>query len=211
MDKKLELIKYSKGLLNDCNIATSNKESVGKKLAFYIETLIYNIVSIACTISLLIYNSSKLNKNCIKQVKNHIEKTCKIKYPKISQKGGNVVLPGEYFGNDSGLYNSNADNKFESVDFINGIAKQQLGGCKNCYIGNNNKIINIYINYILKEHKVSANSEIKKELLNLVKYHLKLLTKILMKEQFKNKITPENLNKFIKKNKKNCNIKKIFL
>ena len=57
MDKKLELIKYSKGLLNDCNIATSNKESVGKKLAFYIETLIYNIVSIACTISLLIYNS----------------------------------------------------------------------------------------------------------------------------------------------------------
>ena len=135
------LSKYSAFLLKSNNLVKTNSE---KTLVNYfnklINMVIYNIVSLTCILTILLFNSNTVNLNSIQITKKYLSDMCKTNK---SMKGG-TVLPSEYFGVDSNRYTANAEPYGNTVNFEEGFARQaltstmpamtggNLGGCNKC-------------------------------------------------------------------------------
>jgi hypothetical protein len=164
----------------------------------YIETLIFNIVSIAAIIT-MINNSNTIKSQTIKLVKSYINDKCKItSSKKIS---GGTVLPSEYFGHDSGSYSeANISNDILNVDFASGLLRPAIGG------GGRGKRIDIYecinnkINELLEYYNLTANDAIVKGLIKLINIHINCFFKQLKTIGTKT-LTVAGINKIIKSNK----------
>ena len=104
-------------------VAKDKTKEIHELLCKYMETLVFNIVSIASVIT-MINNSDTIKKHTIKLVKSYINIECNDKI-----KGGNNVMPSEFYGYDSGRYSeNNAIGAILNVDFTSGILRPQIGG-----------------------------------------------------------------------------------
>ena len=105
------------------SLAKDKTKDIHELLCKYIETLIFNIISIASIIT-MINNSDTIKKQTITLVKSYINDKCNHKFT-----GGTTGLPSEYYGVDSGLYSSNnAGSDILNIDFASGMLRPQIGG-----------------------------------------------------------------------------------
>ena len=105
------------------SLAKDKTKDIHQLLCKYIETLVFNIVSIASIIT-MINNSDKIKKETITLVKSYINDKCNHKLT-----GGTTGMPSEFYGYDSGIYNSNnAAGDILNIDFTSGILRPQIGG-----------------------------------------------------------------------------------
>ena len=174
------------------SLAKDKTKDIHELLCKYMETLIFNIVSIASIIT-MINNSDKIKKETITLVKSYINDKCNHKLT-----GGTTGMPSEFYGYDSGIYNSNnAAGDILNIDFTSGILRPQIGGGgnKNIY----DKIFMSKIHEILNYYKLKSSDSINNSLLKLIYMHVNCFFK-----QLKNsKLTLNNasINKIIKSNK----------
>lgn len=113
---------YLKSVISKYGLTVKN-EDVLNCLCEYLETLIFNTVSIASLIS-LINNSKVIEVDALKLVHSYINTKCE----KVAIKGG-TSLPSEYFGHYTNSYNA-TNNQLDvlNMDVANGILRPQLGG-----------------------------------------------------------------------------------
>lgn len=186
--------KYSKYLLLNLKLFNGKNTAVIKLFSYYINILIYNVITITSIISLLIFNSNTITNNTISMTKNYLNDMCKINKNNNKMNGG-TVLPSSFHGiDDSHLYNFEEEKSVQYIDLNGDKLREQLGGCNdnNC---NYNKQILISINRILKEHKIKANKTIKQLLANMIKYYLHYMIKILKNKKINNTVIKKTLMK----------------
>ena len=173
------------------SLAKDKTKDIYELLCKYIETLIFNIISIASIIT-MINNSDKIRKETITLVKSYINDKCKNKMT-----GGTTGMPSEFYGNDSGLYNSNnAVGDILNIDFASGILRPQIGGGG----GNkNDKIFMSKIHEILNYYKLKSSDSINNSLLKLIYMHVNCFFKQLKTARVT--LNNASINKIIKSNK----------
>lgn len=197
---------YSKKILMENSLLKRDNKAVIKKMANYIDMIIFNVTTISSIIALLLLNKNKLDNEIIQLTKQHIS----MKSKQMMTGGG--MLPATYFGVDEiDRYSSEAGGDILNINFEGGVARPQIGGEKRlggcevmtCKI---NKNILGKISKILKEYKIKADKNVKIEICKIVKenvykivnllktkiknkeLNLVLLNKILLKSKYKNLI-----------------------
>lgn len=206
MEKYIKLKEYSQDTLKKFKINTIEKDNefIIKQLAFYIDSLIFNIVSIA-SIIVVFNNSVNITSDTLKIVKEYIENKCSFKYAVLTNKmsgGGDTFMTASYFGVDEPMYNiDNKGSDILGIDFKNNIAREQIGG-SGTKLSKMQKIILKYINEIIIYHGLKANKEVKKQLVNIVAFHIRQLFEHLIESN--KPLSLAQLNKMIKKTKILC-------
>jgi hypothetical protein len=176
-------------------IAKDKTKDIHELLCKYMETLIFNIVSIASIIT-MINNSSTIKKQTIKLVKSYINDKCSDNTKKMT--GGMNILPSEFYGFDSSRYSeTNATGDILTVDFTSGILRPQIGGGGKSSVDNKNILKKI--NEILNYYKLKASDSIVNDLLKLITIYTNCFFKQL--KGTKVIITTAVINKIIKSNK----------
>jgi len=187
------LSSLKQGLINhQITLDKATAQSSHKLLCNHIDSLIFNVVSIASIITMI--NSSKtIKKPTIKIVNSYINEKC------ISKKmTGGTVLPSEYFGINSGAYNSaNPTGDILNIDFASGLIRPQIGGG-----GKNtaNNYIMSKINEIINYYKLDASKVIKADLCKIINNHISCLMNFL-KSNNKSPLKKDDIKKIIKSNK----------
>ena len=172
-------------------VAKDKTKEIHELLCKYMETLVFNIVSIASVIT-MINNSDTIKKHTIKLVKSYINIECNDKI-----KGGNNVMPSEFYGYDSGRYSeNNAIGAILNVDFTSGILRPQIGGGG---VKSDNKHLIAKINEILNYYKLTASDNIINDLLKIISIHINCFFKQL--KLSKSVLNIASINKIIKSNK----------
>jgi hypothetical protein len=175
------------------SLAKDKTKDIHELLCKYIETLIFNIVSVASIIT-MINNSDTIKKQTLTLVKSYINDKCNHKMT-----GGNTGMPSEYYGIDSGIYQSNnAIGDILNIDFASGILRPQIGGGW----GNSYTINDIFMNKIreiLNYYKLKSSSTINNSLLKLIYMHINCFFKELKTSRITLNIA--SINKIIKSNK----------
>jgi len=185
---------YTNSIVKSCNLKL--EKSALKTLNKYVENMVFNIVSI-CAIIAFINNSKTITSKNVQIVYGYIKSTCKI--TNKEQKGGDPVLPSEYYGIQSASYspvNNNAD--ILQVDFNNGIARPAITGGGSDEKKEKTKVVYICIQDILKYYSLTASKEVVLKMIIIVdKYINCLLTSL---KKYKKTITTTNINSLIKSN-----------
>jgi hypothetical protein len=172
-------------------IAKDKSKEIHELLCKYMDTLVFNIVSIASVIT-MINNSDTIKKPTIKLVKSYINTECNHKL-----KGGNNVMPSEFYGYDSGRYSeSNATGDILGIDFTSGILRPQISGGG---VKSDNKHLITKISEILNYYKLSASESIINDLLKIISIHINCFFKQL--KLSKSVLNIASINKIIKSNK----------
>jgi hypothetical protein len=172
-------------------IAKDKSKEIHELLCKYMDTLVFNIVSIASVIT-MINNSDTIKKPTIKLVKTYINAECNHKI-----KGGNNVMPSEFYGYDSGRYSeTNALGAILNIDFTSGILRPQIGGGG---VKNNNKHLIAKISEILNYYKLNASENIINDLLKIISIHVNCFFQQL--KLSKSVLNVASINKIIKSNK----------
>ena len=204
-----KLIVFVKGLLSDNNIVVSKKcdyNLVINQMVTYLDALIFNIVSIACIIS-IINSSTKINKENLPIIRSYIEDKCSFKYKKSNKISGGSFNTAAFYGANEPMYSEN--NKGGDILGINwsaGIIRPEIGsqdkmsgGGKKHLSNMSYNYIKLHINKVLKYHKISASKDIIKELISIIDHHIKCL--IINIKHCDKELTLNCLNKIINKNK----------
>ena len=186
---------YLKTVINRYGLVVKSDEVV-KCMCEYLETLIFNTVSIASLIT-LINNSKVIEKDALTLVHSYINTKCE----KVAIKGG-TSLPSEFFGVDSHLYNStNNQSDILNVDFVNGILRPQIGGggrAKTSNMKTNHDWIKAKITTLIQHYNLTIGEKEMNYLINIIYDNVNCLFFQMPKKQV---ITKSYLNKFIKSNK----------
>lgn len=173
-------------------LSKDKTKDIHELLCKYVETLIFNIVSIASIIT-MINSSDTIKKHTITLVKSYINDKCNHKMT-----GGNTSLPSEYFGHDSGMYNQdNASGDILTIDFNSGILRPQIGGGSSKYPVD--KIFMSKIHEILQYYNLKASDSVHKSLLKLIYMHINCFFRQLKSTKITLNIA--SINKIIKSNK----------
>ena len=186
---------YLKSVIDRYGLIVKNNNDMNC-ICEYLETLIFNIVSIASLIT-LINNSKVIEKEALKLVHSYINDKCE----KVVIKGG-TSLPSEYFGVDSHLYNS-SNNQADvlNIDYINGILRPQIGGGGNSRNSNkksNHDWLKAKIIKLIQHYNLTIKEKEMNYLINIIYDNVNCLFFQIPKNQV---ITKSYLNKFIKSNK----------
>lgn len=186
---------YSKKILMENKLLNKNNKLVIKKMALYIDMLIFNITTISSIIALLLFNKDRLDNEIINLTKQHISTQSSKK-----MRGGGM-MPATYFGADeSNTYGADAGRDILQINFESGTLRPQIGGCEimTCKI---NKNILGKISKILKEYKIKADKNIKIEICKIVKLNIYKMVNLL-KTKIKNKeLSVILLNRILLKSK----------
>ena len=186
---------YLKTVINRYGLVVKSDEVV-KCMCEYLETLIFNTVSIASLIT-LINNTKVIEKDALTLVHSYINTKCE----KVAIKGG-TSLPSEFFGVDSHLYNStNNQSDILNVDFVNGILRPQIGGggrAKTSNMKTNHDWIKAKITTLIQHYNLTIGEKEMNYLINIIYDNVNCLFFQMPKKQV---ITKSYLNKFIKSNK----------
>jgi len=188
---------YLKSVINKYDLIVKDDEVI-KCMCEYLETLIFNVVSIASLIT-LINNSKVIEKDALNLVHSYINDKCE----KVAIKGG-TSLPSEYFGVDSHLYNStNNQADILNVNYVQGILRPQIGGggkskTSNKKTVNNHDWLKAKINKLVQHYNLTIKEKEMNYLINIIYDNVNCLFFQMPKNQV---ITKSNLKKFIKSNK----------
>jgi hypothetical protein len=175
------------------SLAKDKTKEIHDLLCKYMETLIFNIVSIASIIT-MINNSNTIKKQTLILVKSYINDKCNHKMT-----GGNTGMPLEYYGIDSGIYQTNnASGDILNIDFASGILRPQIGGGRGSNYTTNHIFIN-KIHEILNYYKLKSSDSINNSLLKLIYMHINCFFKEL--KTSRSTLNIASINKIIKSNK----------
>jgi len=188
---------YLKSVITKYGLTVKSEKDYGC-MCEYLETLIFNIVSIASLIT-LINNSKVVERDALKLVHSYINDKCE----KVSLKGG-TSLPSEYFGIDSHLYNANNNQSdILNVDYVNGILRPQIGGGGKSKNSKENEItkhnwLKTKINKLLQHYNLTIKEKELNYLINIIYDNVNCLFFQIPKKQV---ITKAFLKKMINSNK----------
>jgi len=190
---------YLNSVINKYGLTVKSEEVI-KCLCEYIETLIFNIVSIASLIT-LINSSTIIEKDALNLVHSYINDKCE----KVAIKGG-TSLPSEYFGINTNLYNSSYNQSdILNVNFANGILRPAIGGGgrsatpkKPVKKVNNHEWLKDKINVYIKHYKLTIKEKEMNYLINIIYDNINCLFFQIPKEQV---LTKPYIKKLIKSNK----------
>ncbi len=181
----------------DLNIDRHDIKTVYNLLEKKIETLVFNVISIAAIIS-LINNSSTIQKEAVELVKAYIADKCS-KYVK-----GGTSLPSDYFGVPNASYSeNNITNDVLGVDFTNGILRQQLGGGgykRFKLYSEDEKILIENIKKICRYYNLKITNSVIKMLLDIIVDNMECLFNYI--KSIKKPVTSGIIKKMININKK---------
>ena len=186
---------YLKSVINKYDLIVKNDE-VMNCMCEYLETLIFNIVSIASLIT-LINNSKVIEKDALTLVHSYINNKCE----KVAIKGG-TSLPSEFFGINSNSYNStNNQANILNVDYVNGILRPQIGGGGKSKTSNkksNHDWLKAKITKLIQHYNLTIREKEMNYLINIIYDNVNCLFFQIPKNQV---ITKAYLKKFINSNK----------
>ena len=185
---------YLKSVINRYGLEVKD-ERVYDFICEYLETLIFNIVSIASLIT-LINNSKIIEKDALKLVHSYINTKCQ----KVNIKGG-TSLPSEYFGVNSHLYNAvNNQSDILNIDYVNGVLRPQIGGGgkSKSPTTNNHNWLKTKINNLIHHYNLTIKEKEMNYLINIIYDNVNCLFFQIPKKQI---ITKGYLKKMIKSNK----------
>jgi hypothetical protein len=176
------------------SLAKDKTKDIHELLCKYMETLIFNIVSIASIIT-MINNSDTIKTQTLTLVKSYINDKCNHKMT-----GGSTGMPSEYYGIDSGIYSeNNASGDILNIDFASGMLRPQIGGGGR---GSNYTINQIFMNKIheiLNYYRLKSSDSINNSLLKLIYMHINCFFKEL--KASRTTLNIASINKIIKSNK----------
>jgi len=186
---------YLKSVINRYGLIVKS-DDVFNCMCEYLDTLIFNVVSIASLIT-LINNSKVIEKDSLSLVHSYINDKCH----KVAIKGG-TSLPSEYFGINSHIYNS-TNNQLDilPVNFDTGILRPQIGGGgkgKSSNKSTNHDWLKVKINKLLQHYNLTIKEKELNYLINIIYDNVNCLFFQIPKKQV---ITKSYLKKFIKSNK----------
>ena len=174
------------------SLSKDKTKDIYELLCKYVETLIFNIVSIASIIT-MINSSDTIKKHTITLVKSYINEKCNHKMT------GGTSMPSEYFGNDSGIYSeNNASGDILAIDFNSGILRPQIGGGGSSKYPVD-KIFMTKIHEILRYYNLRSSDSVNKSLLKLIYMHINCFFNQLKSARITLNIA--SINKIIKSNK----------
>lgn len=198
---------FVEGLLRSNNITISNKcnhDDVLTQIMIYLDALIFNIISIACIIS-IINNTKSINKENLPIIRHYIEDKCQFKYRKTKKSGGTFNTAAFYGAVEPMYSENNKGGDILGINWSEGLIRPAIGDNSTQNGGGkkiNNmsfKYIKMHVNNVLNYHKISASKHILNELIMIIDYHIKcLITNI---KQCDKELTLKCLNKIINKNK----------
>ena len=123
-----KLIVFVKGLLTHNNITLSKKSDnnlVLNQIVTYLDALIFNIVSIACIIS-IINSSTKITKENLPIIRSYIEDKCDFKYKHAKMSGG--AASASFYGANEPMYSeNNIGSDILGVNWSSGIIRPEIG------------------------------------------------------------------------------------
>lgn len=188
---------YLKSVISKYGLTVKN-DDVLNCLCEYLETLIFNTVSIASLIA-LINNSKVIEVDALKLVHSYIN----IKCEKVEITGG-TSLPGEYFGHYTNSYNT-TNNQLDvlNMDVANGILRPQLGGGggrarTSTKSSGNHDWLKTKINKLIHHYKLTIREKELNYLINIIYDNVNCL----FFQMPKNKVlTKPYIKKFINSNK----------
>jgi hypothetical protein len=200
MDNCIQLQKYSDKLFAQKGIKIPSKDryKVVKQVALYLDTLIFNTISLFCLIA-IINNTTKITDQTIVAGMKFMNMQCPTNLNKSSQSmSGGRLGCATYLGITEPMYSSkNPTNDILSVDFNNGVARPQIGGAT--IITELDKIIVKYMNKVLTYHKVTVSKSTKHTLTALINNHINCFLSLVMYN--KGSLTLNAVEKLIKKHK----------
>lgn len=182
---------YTNSIVKSFNLKL--EKSAFNTLNKYIENMIFNIVSI-CAIVAFINNSKTITSKNVQIVYGYIKSTCK------KQKGGEPVMPSEFYGNDSLRYSAvNNNSNILQVNFNEGIARPQIsGGGSSDDKKEKTKVVYICIQDILKYYTLSASKDVILKIVIIIDKYINCL--LASMKNYKKDITTSNINTLIKSN-----------
>ena len=195
-NRNLKLYKFSDKLLkkNKISIDENQEEQIIEQLVLYIDTIMFNIISIICLITVL-NDKEKITLETLEVAKKYIHNKCY----NGKMNGGSVIGSATYLGVEEPMYKvDNPTNDILNINLINGVARPQIGGKKNKIY---ERSIYAYINSILIYHDVKATKELKKDIYNIINNQIECLINQLMTISIKKKITLKKMINIAKKNK----------
>jgi hypothetical protein len=200
MDNCIQLQKYSDKLFaqKGVKIPNTDRYKVVKQVALYLDTLIFNTISLFCLIA-IINNSTKITEHTIQAGMKFMNMQClhNTKQSLQTMSGGRLGC-ATYLGITEPMYsNKNPTNDILSVDFNGGVARPQIGGAT--VITELDKIIVKYMNKVLAYHKVTVAKSIKHTLMKLINNHINCFLSLVMHN--KGSLTLSAVEKLIKKHK----------
>jgi len=176
-------------------LSKDKTKDIHELLCKYVETLIFNIVSIASIIT-MINSSDTIKKNTITLVKSYINEKCNHKMT------GGTSLPSEFFGVESGIYNeNNATGNILDIDFSSDTLRPQIGGGSVASYKMRKEDINAlagHIKNIVSYYKLKISNDIILELINLINDNINCLFRQLKNIKI---INPSIIKKMINSNK----------
>jgi len=182
---------YLKSVISKYGLTVKTEKDYGC-MCEYLETLIFNIVSIASLIT-LINNSKIIEKDALKLVHSYINDKCE----KVILKGG-TALPSEYYGSISNSYNTtNNQADILNIDYANGILRPQIGGGGKSTTSNHSWI-KTKINKLLQHYNLTIKEKEMNYLINIIYDNVNCLFFQIPKKQV---ITKAFLKKMINSNK----------
>jgi len=183
---------YVEKIISDNDLNINTKASV-KCLSECIQNIVFNVVSVSSIIA-FINNSKSITKENIQILHTYLKKNCN---QKIIKGGNSIVMPAEFYGNNSGRYlPTNNQSDLLNINFSSGILRQQIGG------GSASKIKSPFIKVIkdfLIHYKLKADNSIIDELVFIIENYINCL--IIKLKKSKEIIKPPMIKTLIEKNK----------
>jgi len=171
MDKFAKLKKNVTNMYSKCNLIleSKNQSKIIDKTTLYIDSLIFNIVTIMyiCSFS---NQSKRITEQTFEMAKQYIKTNSKSSQ---TMSGGSRLGSATFLGLKEPMYNqNNPTNDILPVNFEDGIARPQIGG--SIVVDNEfKKLIMKYITDILHYHNINASSVIKGKIQNIIIQHIK--------------------------------------
>ena len=188
-----KLIPYTNNLIKKYHL--SIKTGVNECLCFYIESIIFNIITIASFIT-FINNCKSINKETLDILKKYIYQACP---PPTSMKGGGgaIVLPSEFYGINSTNY-SPTNNQIDllPINFDSTSIRPQIGGGRI----DNKPIVDI-IHDFLNYFNLRATKTIMNTILRIINKYIRCLMNKLKMINKDKELTSAMIKEVIKTNK----------
>jgi hypothetical protein len=178
MDKFTKLKKNVTNMYSKCNliIDSKNKSKIIEKTAFYIDSIIFHIVTIMyiCSFS---HQSNKITDQIFEMGKKYL-----VTDSSQMMSGGSRLGSATFLGLKEPMYDqNNPTNDILPVNFENGTARPQIGG--GIVMDNEfKKLIMKYVTDILHYHDIKATNIVKVKIQNLIIQHIQSFFKHLVLE-----------------------------
>jgi hypothetical protein len=189
-----KLIPYTNHLIKKYGLTI--KPNVETCLCSYIESIIFNIITIASVIT-FINDCKSINKETLDILKKYIHQTCGDNHL-MKGGGGAIVYPSEFYGVNSGNYAA-TNNQVDvlPINFNSTVIRPQIGGG----VRNEKSPITAIIKKFLVYFNLKASNDIIKQIVHIIDSYIDCLMKKLKHTSKDKQLSSSTIKKVIKSTK----------